>query len=1063
MLITAQLFNNGNRIGVAVNDDGLCYEIPLESLYNPIVFEDLISSGYKFVDYAGYEFVRDGQRISDLPVKEYTPTEEFYKVNGGTMTESELRAKLTDNYVAAVPFNEPDKYAINTREEFLAYLNAIANGVPDNDFRPVNFMVAPAARFTPEELVLPTVRYYMDVLERRRRYTYHRYLKLKLWFEKILNKKMNAQSVIDAYYSYGIDGLNLAVSHKNEEVTTESPYGLVFTTDTIETDNGGQRALTQSEAATRDVMRGNYVEVLGIANGNFSDVHIANTISVTEDYRRNPVFKSSTYDTGMLAMSHRALKPGEYKAVTLVVPQDHIVRGWTLINGGSQGFVTACDSRFTITTSTVNEYGEEVPHTFTYNNLRVTNPADKYNLVPIYNWDKDYAFFTDYAITMGAAKLLLKKRTKECNTSSYKILLEAGLSPKEACRYIASHNGYLNYPFSDRTKEDKESGAASITKLITNEDLDIFFSTEEVEDINLPTYEDDEFNIPGSERLDLIYNIINGDEDLGAISGGMAHDLDVSSGAIFDALCAAVYILDIPARAVMRKCEEFDGSKEFIEFSNNGMTLRISIPSADRAYNAAVEEKYRLNQLRIKSAHSFYKVDDVATELSTNPAVANRPIAVHGVACAYKEYRFNSANGNAKAEVIEEVDNILHDMEESYIDFFHAQHPTVPLDAVALTASKQARYFFITLFETFGVLPEAYRNAVPEDWMCIHVSHPTWYAILQKYCYRFADSLLSLADAALTFGDGAPEFLTYCTNATIMPDRVVPENGAIIHETPLQAVYSESFVIDHWHDIAHLQARKTYFDIPAKSWYNAPSINRIPSAITINNFGDVTSMTETDIYRDIRTNLLIASNEDDYNRISDNLISKSRRHSILVPSSIGRYYNYGIDLPKWRNEDIIAPPYPLSTVYPREYPDKDFSSMTTTGRRDFSIDGRVARCIVNDDEYEGPSTIAGLEVCHVRNITSLDISTQAVKSLPKLVDGLYGSDICADGELIKLQNDVGKGYFNVVNAVIYDKDNNIVDVHNLSSYSPEEYNIAHVFGRIHYFYTPTGKLYRIEV
>lgn len=1065
MLITAQLFNNGTRIGVSVNDDGVCYEVPLESLYNPIIFEDLLNSGYKFVNYEDYEFVRDGQRVSDLPCRDYTPTEDFYKVRGETMSEEQLRSRLSTNYVAAIQFKETGNYVINTREEFITYLNSITNGVTDSDFMPVNAFVAPAARFNPDELGIPSVRTYMDILENRRRYSYNRYVGLKKWLEKQEGHALNARAVIDLYYSYGIDGLNLAVSHKNEYVTTDSPYGAKFVSDTVPTGNGGQRALTIGEEHTREVMRGNYVELLGIANSNFSDVRISNNIDVTPEYREHPVFKNSTYEQGPLAATHSRLGINQYSPVLLIMPQDHIVREWTLINAGAAGFATVCDMRFTLTVTSTNEYGESVNSSYSYNSLRVMNPAAIYNEIEVYNWDKSYDFFVDCAILMGCANELIHKRTKPCNTSSYQILLEMGLSPKEACRYIAASNGYLNYPFSDSTKEDRESGAVTVQKLVRDSDLLAFFGTDDINEVALDDYTTAEgIVITGAERLELISNIISGEEDLGNISAGVASDFNTSVTALYDKLRAAAFILNIPVRSIMEQCNEFDGSREFIDFSNDNITIRVDVPASDKAYQAAMSETYQLENTRITNAHTFYKIDDVATELTNDPSKSNRQIAIHGVACAYKKYSYNSATMNAKAEVIPEIASILEEMTESYIDFYHGQHPTTPLDAVSFIAAKKARFFIIALYEGNGRLNPNYSTVVPSDWMDITVSHPTWLPVIKSNCYVFADTILSVADSILTMGNGKPEFLSYCVNATVMPDRVVPVDGAMIHEVPLKAVYSQDFATTYWDDIKPLLAVRSYFHTPEAAWVNAKHLNRIVFAVPINSYGDCVARTEGEIYSDIKASVIISDNVEQYNANLSKAAEKSRRHSVLANSSLAAYEYYGNHHVDWLHINVITPPHPLSTTYPREYPAPEFPVEHNVDRPKHFGTGRCKSfCLVNDDDYDGPSTVGGLDVDRVSNRTSLSITTNALKGLPTLCYGLRGADLCADNELIKFGNYADKGYLRVVNGNIYDMNGHVVKSADLSNISSEEYNIAHVFGRIHYFYTPDGKLFRVEV
>lgn len=195
---------------VMINDEGEEYPVFLESLHNTIIFPALIQSGY-VLDSLPYGFVRHGVRFDDLPVERYHPTAEeeelMYNSIGAKTPYDEIKEYVSAEAATGLATPETN-YTIFTREDLLKYLDATAIASSDDDFMPLNYFVAPDARFTHQEYFDLNNLKYRKLIEDRRILTVTKFYRMVEAFKKFgLPENYTEIDVLDVYFSWGICGL----------------------------------------------------------------------------------------------------------------------------------------------------------------------------------------------------------------------------------------------------------------------------------------------------------------------------------------------------------------------------------------------------------------------------------------------------------------------------------------------------------------------------------------------------------------------------------------------------------------------------------------------------------------------------------------------------------------------------------------------------------------------------------------------------------------------------------------------------------------------------------------
>lgn len=206
---------NGTIKAAHIVDGTESYPVLIEALGSTVILPELVSSGWQLMELP-LKLAKNGTPLESLPKAEWTPDmeakygQDMYDMLGTPMPMDERRKYLYKG-TAVIAFASMPSYKYNTREEFLAYLNSIRAGVPDEDYLPLNCLVAPNARFTIEEFLMPENRANAAIIASRRNMSFTRYTRLVAFLKKNgLCEVFNSSDFLEAYHKWGVDGVQFA-------------------------------------------------------------------------------------------------------------------------------------------------------------------------------------------------------------------------------------------------------------------------------------------------------------------------------------------------------------------------------------------------------------------------------------------------------------------------------------------------------------------------------------------------------------------------------------------------------------------------------------------------------------------------------------------------------------------------------------------------------------------------------------------------------------------------------------------------------------------------------------
>jgi len=216
-ILTHKIVRDGEILGYKIDTGEDSYSICSSGLISKELFMQLIDNGYSY--FGKMEFEDSSKNnIENLPEIKFdslTDTErsEFFETND-VMSSEEL-SKYTKNRFgdSAISWKEPDKFLINTREEFLEFIKTPFKFDPNNPmtYMPVNSFTNPEALFSEVEFLNPDNYNLMDRLANKRYYNLYSLFKMN---EELPIAGFDPIDFIDAYFAWGIDGLKTTLISK---------------------------------------------------------------------------------------------------------------------------------------------------------------------------------------------------------------------------------------------------------------------------------------------------------------------------------------------------------------------------------------------------------------------------------------------------------------------------------------------------------------------------------------------------------------------------------------------------------------------------------------------------------------------------------------------------------------------------------------------------------------------------------------------------------------------------------------------------------------------------------
>lgn len=1098
MNITQQLFDNGDRFGFMVEDGEDTYAIPLEGLYVSTIYKNLVASGYKLLSKSEYEMIANGIKLSQLPIVEAKKSD--YEKDFANMLrlpmETEFVVEDEAEIDTGITVEYPVQYTITTRAAFLEYLDSIKDGVGDYDFMPINSFVSPSARFTFDELASGKINSYLDTIEKRRRMSYNRYKYLKAWVAELKGRKMEEidYSVVDeVYQSYGVEGFNFIITNKEVHYDRDDP--LCAKHDFTSVQHGNVIEAVDADCrATQEVLSGFYRRFTCLTNSDMSDVIYPADIKVSDAYKQKPVFA----ELFNVKNSFAALPKDTYAPVDFIMS---IKRKWYKYTTNDGVTIIITPIQMLISGVAVDEFGGSKIIERHYAGFRVVNPAIRTIYVDIDDWDRGEEFFIEQAKLAASIGNIYKNRVPGDVQSCYDLLIEMGLTPSESVKYVANTCGFFNrYNLtknSDKNAEDKEDNT-----LVMLNDIEEFFrasTVAEASSVDLPTYAMRPINtmgdasglpyicedgygdrvVTGQERIDTIIDIMHGDVGPGDAAATRDSLLHPDIRPILRVLRAAINCLGIPSMSIINTCNEFaknsvrDYAPEDVPTSltleNNGK--KIIVERFARPYDVTLEVlqlKGKLLNQRLDNANVFYEVDDVAYEATNDPRLSKRHVGIHGVAC-------NMCTEPISHTKQEKMRTIIAQLINDYIE----ENGDNAMSQAGLKTL--ARRTILAMYKNDGVLKFADdATGIPASWRLPWTGRPDWAKTISDRCYYFEDSLLNVCNNSIrpTVNKG-PIFNHVCLNATVMPNRVIPNGSGIIHEVPLRLVV-------HISEIKRVMEGK----MPECTKYYAPYFTNENCTwfgrghrhlLNICKGNDGAEVYDSDIYSDIRTafgNALRAgdgSYADTLKAFTDayaEVAAKSPRHAELIASDLAFHFYINFYKVAAENVVMLTPPYPASVAFPFCYPEREQNiEFDSANRKTFrpSTYGNNSLYVVGGPDVEDDVVRPGLPYAG-HNITKNAVTAP----LPQVSHGsaqitrmttLDPNDLFVNDGLAMFADDK-RATFAIKGKTIALSLNGEIKTYKpeeLFTISEQEAPIYHINKYVHYLYDLTHTLYRIEV
>ena len=1110
MNIVKQLYENGVRFGFIVEDGDATYAIPLEGLYVKTIYKSLLASGYKLLNKEDNEMICNGITTSQLPIEEASAAsyaDAFNRIR--SLPKEKNLETMSADAGFAMASRYPTDFTITTRADFLKYINSIRTGVGDNDFMPINYFVSPAARFTLDELKSGTYADQMRILENRRRLSYNRYKRLKNAVAKARNmqpKDVGHTLVNEYYFSFGIDGVNLAFESDNTHIDVVNP----FSTTTPDVSEATPKQIRETQA----VISGYYKRVTCLMSNEGADIIFPNY--TTENER-----KTARYGRCVLIADDIHASAGEYVCEDMVIPVRHLTREM-ITTEGDKLVITPFNGRLY---SRINdEYGRSVQYVFSFQCLTVKNPAVGNLLIPISDWDRGDDYFITQAKLAASLMNVYHKRVTDDVPSTYDILVDMGLSPAAAVGYIAAHGHYLNaYNTLNETKDNIDD-VKKDNRLIMQDDIRAFFSAPTVDEAltleDLPSYimsdgndglhaygvpiQSSDVNGPrfvtGEERLGFIADILNGADGMGDAPRIRDSLLNPNVSSQLKVLQTAIDCLGFDPNSVIQMLEEFAVNSvndyepqdvpTFFTLEKDGK--RINVGTFARPYDiteAAMGLRAELMGLRITEANVFFMVDDVAYELTNDPRITKRAVAIHGTKCIMRGDR------------IKEIINTLY---EEFIDEFG-------VDTLGeLTARNLVLRVILELYRRKGDLSGV--TGLPASWYKPWAGHEAndWRKTITDLCSTFYESLACACEEAYINSAKGVRFRHVCVNADLYLDRVVPHGKEIIHEVPLREVIHsdevQQFIFgpDNTPELA--AAVKHYYSPYMQSGANlwcASGAQHLVNAVYGHNPATDKPYYDEDVHARIHEEIhgfnmsTLPRTPERLQEVYNYICSLSARAAKLASYDLEFYFYRAFRDVITNNALMVAPQHPADLAYPFLYKSKPgISNPPTTGIDTFrpvckdGVGYKPAegyhRFALAGPNYDSDTCMVptaanpyGEEHLVTRVVQKPAITTNIAKG-PRVeraysiesADLIMNSDLAffADDKPHKFHVEPGVG-------VIYDIGDEIVmfshyssanadEIRKLSAMADIDSNVApifHVTRGVHYFYDESHNLYRVEV
>lgn len=244
MRLVNKITDNGQIVGYTVDMDyPELMPMPKNALYSEMILVPLVQAGYKYYSREANDIVDpSGNSITTLPEIPLSNIDIDLWNSGRdiesseAMSDTEASKYYSYKEDSIVQFRTEDSYEINTREEFLNYLESIRRALYTVSYtvdnRPLGAFVNPQAMFTIDELLSnPDYVKYFDIIVKRHVFrNYTAYKKLINWLcdKGVLNTtEPSTAEFLAAYYAWGPEGVNVKCTNYEVKMNVDGTFTYV--------------------------------------------------------------------------------------------------------------------------------------------------------------------------------------------------------------------------------------------------------------------------------------------------------------------------------------------------------------------------------------------------------------------------------------------------------------------------------------------------------------------------------------------------------------------------------------------------------------------------------------------------------------------------------------------------------------------------------------------------------------------------------------------------------------------------------------------------------------------
>lgn len=715
---------------VMLNDEGEEYPVFLKSLHNTIYFQTMLDSGYKLAGLP-YDFVKDGKSIMELPAEVYAASEKelqmMYDSVGTPIEHEELLSHIDVSVVRGLA-TPPTNYTIHTREEFIEYLDKCYSKVLEEDFYPINYFVAPEARFSAIEFTRRENAKYIKVIQDRRTMSLQKFYALVEWLQQFgLTPNASFTDVLDAYFAWGYDGLNMTLVSKHREM---------YATRLVNSN--------EKNEMTR--------EIYGLIDGKGNVYPPLN--------ERNVRWKTVEQDPALLQRMYGGIMPNQTKMLQLTTSGTQDVVTYE----GTEGVIRFSDT-------VVILLGRS------FRTIMVTSPANSGTILP-YNLalpakKKD---MLEYCQAEALARYSYKKRRDNTIVSSYQVMKWAGLLPEEAICYILTNLGML------KTSDSIDIGGSQKKAFNAANDLDsmpaVFMWT--VHNFLMGERREHTLGADGDPVLnedDTIMAVLNGEVNVDNIAIGIGMDNNVNIAGIRNTILTVHNTMNVPMETMYKDLCSASEDDKVLVMRGADLEHNFSLAPIDAAVRGYKQDLKDYEIRRSKHCSWFYYITLVAREVS----VLNdegKPASDRAVGA---EFLFVNLYHNTKAE------GVLETLVKQLCDAVFANASLSKNDR-DIIMSNSKRWAFDAWFEIYF----QGRYTMPKVAGAQRIPAPAYMLeVVRSNTFTKIDSLPALCTTSIAdVGSSKMEFMSYCVNAYVSYDYVIPKSpNRPIKEIPFYAAW----------------------------------------------------------------------------------------------------------------------------------------------------------------------------------------------------------------------------------------------------------------------------------